>query len=262
MSQAIGFLLLDGFDFRAYWAAVEPLLVANIVTGRELYRWLKMSTGGHTVTSADGAAETVDLPTGGAIPLDAAVVCGGDLAPPMTAGEIVWLRDLSGRGVPVRGVGGAAAILSNAGVSAVSGEAGPAAAFDMMVDLIDQQQGEAVASAVIDWRRRLQTATDADGHRQTLFERFGVRDEALLRAIAFIGAKAAESPPSDEIARAAGVSLKKLRSLFAAKLGYGMHELNFEMRLTRARWLLQQTSMPIDDVAHSLGFGDWPNLAR
>ena len=261
MSQTIGFVLLEGFDFRAFWTAVEPLLAANITSGRELYRWVRMSAGGHPATSADSVPETVDLPIGADASLDVVVVCGGDLAPPMTDNQILWLRDLARRGVAVRGVGGAAGILSNAGVPA-GGDAGRTAAFDMMLELIDRQHGDAVATAVNDWRRRLQVATDGAGPPLTLFDRFGVREEPLLRAIGFIAAHAAESPPSDEIARAAGVSLKKLRALFAARLGQTMHELNFEMRLTRARWLLQMTSMPIDEIAKSCGFSNTVTLVR
>ncbi len=37
--QSIGFLLLDNFTLISLASAVEPLRMANQLSGRELYRW-------------------------------------------------------------------------------------------------------------------------------------------------------------------------------------------------------------------------------
>jgi len=261
MSQTIGFVLLDGFDFRSYWAAVEALLGANVATGRDLYHWVRLSTTGRSVRSADGESEAADFRLDDDLPLDGLVVCAGDYEATETEAP-GWLDDLTERVDPASG---SVILLTAPSLSEGHAEASAhgGGAFDMMLELVDRQHGEAVAQAVTDWRRKLQSsASEAGPQRPSLFERFGVRNEALLRAIAFIGARAAESPPSAEVAKAAGVSLKKLRALFAAHLGYGMKDLAFEMRLNRAHWLLQMTSMPIDEVARVSGFHNTNTLVR
>ena len=37
--QTIGFLLVPGFALMSYAAAIEPLRAANLISGKELYRW-------------------------------------------------------------------------------------------------------------------------------------------------------------------------------------------------------------------------------
>ena len=44
--QTIGFLLLDQFTLISLASAVEPLRMANQLTGQELYRWHTFSLGG------------------------------------------------------------------------------------------------------------------------------------------------------------------------------------------------------------------------
>ncbi|TPG23707.1 GlxA family transcriptional regulator, partial [Mycobacterium hodleri] len=41
--QSIGFLLLDNFTLISLASAVEPLRMANQLSGRELYRWTTLS---------------------------------------------------------------------------------------------------------------------------------------------------------------------------------------------------------------------------
>lgn len=52
--QSIGFLLLDNFTLISLASAVEPLRMANQLSGRELYRWHTLSVDGGQVWASDG----------------------------------------------------------------------------------------------------------------------------------------------------------------------------------------------------------------
>ncbi|MEO6379393.1 MAG: helix-turn-helix domain-containing protein [Caulobacteraceae bacterium] len=234
--QTIAILLLQGFDFATYWSAVEPFLAANTIAGRELYRWVRFSEDGRPVNAADGYALAVEGKITGDSAFHGLIVCA---AQGTHSGERAngWVTAFDDRHL----------------VLAAVCQATPQLAFDITLDLIERHH-HGLAAAVDDWRLRLQTAEDTGRQRISLFDRFGVREEPLLKAIAFIVAHAADRPTSAAIAKAAGSSLKNLPAMFTARLGLGLQDLVMEMRLRRAQWLLQMTSMPMEQVVALCGF--------
>lgn len=60
--QSIGFLLLDNFTLISLASAVEPLRMANQLSGRELYRWTTLSVDGGQVWASDGLQILPTLP--------------------------------------------------------------------------------------------------------------------------------------------------------------------------------------------------------
>ncbi|MCF5425393.1 GlxA family transcriptional regulator, partial [Pseudomonas syringae] len=75
--QSIGFLLLDNFTLISLASAVEPLRMANQLSGRELYRWTTLSVDGGQVWASDGLQITPDAAMHKAPLLDTVIVCGG-----------------------------------------------------------------------------------------------------------------------------------------------------------------------------------------
>src|SRR3970040_2887833 len=63
-AQSVGFLLVPGFALMSYAAAVEPLRAANLISGRELYRWWHAAPGGAPVTASNGVAIIPDVGAG------------------------------------------------------------------------------------------------------------------------------------------------------------------------------------------------------
>ena len=57
-TQSVGFLLLDKFTLMSLASAVEPLRMANQLTGRTLYRWHTFSPNGAAVWASDGVPIT------------------------------------------------------------------------------------------------------------------------------------------------------------------------------------------------------------
>ncbi|EPN43845.1 AraC family transcriptional regulator, partial [Pseudomonas syringae pv. actinidiae ICMP 19096] len=91
--QSIGFLLLDNFTLISLASAVEPLRMANQLSGRELYRWTTLSVDGSQVWASDGLQITPDAAMHKAPALDTVIVCGGvGIQRTVTREHVSWLQ--------------------------------------------------------------------------------------------------------------------------------------------------------------------------
>lgn len=83
-SQTIAFVLVPRFSMIAFSSAVEPLRIANRLSGADLYRWIVLSPDGQPARASNGIAVHVDaaiadyddIGAGGG-KLDLVFVCGG-----------------------------------------------------------------------------------------------------------------------------------------------------------------------------------------
>ncbi|MFC3024419.1 AraC family transcriptional regulator [Vibrio zhugei] len=92
----IGFLLLDNFTMLALASAVDPLRMANQLTGKELYDWYTISENGQTVTASDGISVIPDSSMADAPLLDTLIVVGGvNITRSFTSKQIYWLQSLA-----------------------------------------------------------------------------------------------------------------------------------------------------------------------
>ncbi|RYC30874.1 AraC family transcriptional regulator [Lichenibacterium minor] len=85
---------------------------------------------------------------------------------------------------------------------------------------------------------------------------------AMSKACGFIEAHLAEPVLVPEIARQAGVSERRLLSLFHASRGITPHAYLMERRVKRALALLQDTDTPISEIALRTGFADQSAMTR
>ena len=107
--QTVGLLLLPGFALMSYASVVEPLRAANLLAGKELYRWVHVSPGAATVTASCGAQVPCTAKPGDSLKLDLLFVCaGGNPTAFRDKTTLQWLRTLAGRGVRIGGVSGTA----------------------------------------------------------------------------------------------------------------------------------------------------------
>lgn len=91
--QSIGFLLLDNFTLISLASAVEPLRMANQLSGRELYRWTTLTVDGGQVWASDGLQITPDASMHKAPALDTIIVCGGiGIQRTVTREHVSWLQ--------------------------------------------------------------------------------------------------------------------------------------------------------------------------
>jgi len=72
--QSVGFLLLDNSSLISLSSAVEPLRMANQLSGKELFRWHTLTHDGLPVCASDGLQITPDAAMQSAPALDAVIV--------------------------------------------------------------------------------------------------------------------------------------------------------------------------------------------
>ena len=294
--EAVGFLLIPGFALLPYACAVEPLRAANVLSGRTLYTWRHFSPDGAPAAASNGvvigAAPLTAEPAG----IDTLFACaGGNPATFRHAPTLARLRQLDRQGVRIGGISGGAYVLARAGLlrnhrftlhwehaAAFAEEfpdldlrrslfeidrnrptcSGGTAALDMLHALIAQAHGPTLAAAVSDWFLQTEIRTGTTPQRLALRDRLGVRSEALLRALAAMEARLEGPCAPQQLAAAAGVSMRQLERLFRAELGCTPGEHYRRLRLERARQLARQTELPLAEIAAACGFGSTSHFSR
>ncbi len=287
-ARAFVFLLLDRFSMIAFAAAIEPLRVANRMARRELYSWRLVAEDGAVATCSNGTRVMVD---DGFADLDKdamVIVCGGlDIAHTATRGALTWLRKQARRGVGMGAVCTGAWALAKAGLlegvrctihwenresfreefpdlrlsnryferdGARWTSSGGAAASDMMLAMINEEQGRDLAAMVVDQLALTPLRAAADEQRLSVPARMGVRHPKLTEVIRRMEANIEEPISPAILAEESGMSTRQLERLFRRYLDRSPKRYYMELRLQRARNLLLQTDMSVINVALACGF--------
>ncbi|MBM3544888.1 MAG: GlxA family transcriptional regulator [Alphaproteobacteria bacterium] len=294
--STIGFLLVPGFALMSYAAAIEPLRAANLLSGKELYRWWHAAPGGKPVTASNGVAIIPDCGTNTERAADMVFVCaGGNPALFEDRSTFSWLRRLARKGVIIGGISGGPYIVAKAGLLdnrratlhwehlpafreafpdvevapslfEIDGNritcSGGISALDMMVALVERDHGRQLAASVGDWFLHTHIREGFGPQRMDLRYRLGVADEKLIGVLRVMETSL-ETPKSREVlAQGAGISLRQLERLFRSKIGHGIHVHYRWLRLERARQLLRETTLSVLDVALATGFSSASQFAR
>ncbi|MES2030052.1 MAG: GlxA family transcriptional regulator [Pseudomonadota bacterium] len=292
----VGFLLIDGFALMSFASAIEPLRAANVLAGKKLYQWLHISTGADAILASSGLSVASDHTIADNVRYDTVLVCaGGNPASFDDAKTLAWLRRLARSGCAIGGVSGGPFILAKAGIlddmrCTIHWEhldafieafpdieptrtlfeidrnrltcAGGVAALDMMHAIIRRDHGQALAAKVSDWFLQTAVRLGDDNQRISLRERLGTSNRAVLSAITVMERRLASPAPRDELAKAAGVSVRQLERLFTTHLGVTIEQHYLTLRLAKARALLRQTGMPVVEVGAECGFVSASHFAR
>jgi transcriptional regulator GlxA family with amidase domain len=288
---------VPGFALMSYASTVEPLRAANVLTGKNVYRWWHATPGNQPAIASSGAAVLPDF-TFGADPdeLDILLVCaGGNPATFNDRQSFAWLRRLARRGVVIGGVSGGPYILAKAGLLAgrrctvhwehmpafqeafpdvkltsslfeLDGDritcSGGVAGLDMMAALIARDHGRELGAAVSDWFLHTYVRDGIGPQRMDPRFRFGVTDEKVLAVLKTMEENLEEPVSREQLARLAGVSLRQLERSFRANVRRGVHQHYLALRLGRARQLLRETSLAVVEIALATGFGSASQFAR
>ena len=84
--RMIGLLLLPAFTHLAMSAIIEPLFIANWLSGRALYRWQVLSLDGQPVKASTGTAVPVDC----GVKLDCWIVAVANARPASETATFPW----------------------------------------------------------------------------------------------------------------------------------------------------------------------------
>jgi AraC family carnitine catabolism transcriptional activator len=295
-TQEIGFLLLPKFSLLAFASAIEPLRVANLLSGRRLYDWHLISPDGQPVPAANAMLSLVDHSLDSAPSLPAVVVTASyDHGAAITPAVLAWLRRATAFGTALGSIDTGAFALGAAGV--LDGyratthweeleafterfprievqqdlftvdrdrftSAGGTAGLDMMLNLIRSQHGQDLAAACADTFVYARIRDARDSQRMPLRQRLATSNPKLIRAVEAMEQALEEPVTTQAIAEQAGASLRELERMFRRWLQITPGGYYRRLRLERARALLQQTDQPIIDIATACGFASAAHFSR
>jgi len=287
-AHRIGFYLIRGFSMIAFVAALEPLRLANLVSGKTLYSWYTMSHEGGTVYASNSISinvgQTIEMvPT-----VETIFVCGGiDVQKHQRSELFGFLRKQAAHGTGLGALCTGAHVLARAGLLdehrctihwenlpafveefpdlEVTSElyeidrkrytcAGGTAAADLMLNFISEQTGPDIAALVADELILHRIREKNEGQRMDLRTRLGVSHPKLLAVVSLMEENLETPFSAAELAESVGLSTRQLERLFRTYLKTPPTRYYLQMRLKRARYLLRQTSLPVFDVALAAGF--------
>lgn len=287
-SRKFVFVLLENFTMLSFACAIEPLRIANRLTGKQIYTWEIIGEGGQTITCSNGVTFALQRDLEETSRDDVILVCGGvDVQKATTKRLLNWLRREARRGVTLGGLCTASYVLAVAGlldgkratihwenadsfieefedvvltksVFVVDGNrmsaAGGTSSIDLMLKIIADDFGEELAGAVADQLIYSSIRTDQDTQRLSIPTRIGVRHPKLSHVIQVMEQNLEEPISPAFLARDVGLSTRQLERLFRRYLNRSPKRYYMELRLQKARNLLMQTDLSVINVALACGF--------
>lgn len=144
----------------------------------------------------------------------------------------------------------------------VSTCAGRMATLDLMITLLSDTFGPTVRTLLSDRLKHGQVRSSRAFQRQCARDRFGIESPKLLQAVQIMEQTVAKPVSMRAIAGRLSVSVRHLERLFKRELHRPPHEFYMRMRLRKARWLVENTGLPLTDVAMCCGFSGLPVFTR
>lgn len=282
------FLMLPKMTMLAFSAAVEPLRIANQLTGKCLYRWYLLSENGDPVQCSNGISIIVDGELTETQPGDTVFICSGvDGYLAASSSTVSWLRDEARHGRTLGGICTGAFTLARAGLLqdrhfTLHWENQPAfeelfpnlpftnqiycrdgqimtcgggdAAIDLLVSLIEEHYGTGLATRVAEMCLHGMPRRENNQQRLSIAAELGIRNSLLTTILDDMRKSFADNVNVERIAAKHSLSRRQLERLFQSQLNTSPAAKLREIRIERAHSLLSETNMPMIEVAAACGF--------
>jgi AraC family carnitine catabolism transcriptional activator len=286
-TEQIHFLLLPGFSMLGFVSALEPLRVANRFRGA-LYSWHIISSDGQPVQASNGISIMADRSVAEVESANCVfVVAGFNPLDYHTPAITDWLRRMNRLGGTLGAIDSGCFNLAKAGLLQqeritlhweaipafrecypglmvtqelfeISNKritcAGGTASLDMMLDLISRKYGSELAVQVSEQFVQGRIRNQSDHQRMQIATRYGVHNKKLVHVISIMETHTEMPLSTDNLAANVGVTRRQLERLFRLHLDDSPSNFYLQLRLDRARQLLQQTEMSVMEVSVACGF--------
>ncbi|AFL51020.1 transcriptional regulator GlxA family with amidase domain [Sinorhizobium fredii] len=285
--------LTDGFSLMAFTSLTTPLRIANDVLGYQAYSWNIVSHDGRPVRSSCGVSLSAECDLDCARNTKAIdharflALLPGDKHEVFPARLISWVREAVSRGVSVAGVGRGALVLAEHGlldgrrcavhwsVFAPSIEnfpqvvfsrayyeidglihtcAGEAAAFDLVLEIIKQDFGQELIDSINEIALQGRPRSRTDRQAMALHMRLERMSSPLLAVVKLMERTVSAPLTMEALAASSGMSRRRLQRLFQQHLGTTPRSFYRQLRIERAQALLENSTLPVIDVAMASGF--------
>ena len=132
---------------------------------------------------------------------------------------------------------------------------------DLFLSLVAEQHGPDLAALVAEDLNVERIRAGSEQQRVPLRNRLGSTHPKLTQAVILMESNIEEPLTTDEIARHVCVSRRQLERIFKQYLNLVPSQYYLELRLNKARQLLQQTSKSIIQIGLSCGFSSGPHFS-
>lgn len=292
----VAFVLMDNFSMMSFTGAVDALVTANLMSDVPLYEVLTVGASGRRVTSDLGIVISADAELSELGEDQHMVIVAGGFRVRLQSDPMLRrkLRASASSGAVLGGLWNGAFFLAEAQLldgfecafhpegRAMMAElfprvtvssrayvvdrgrvscAGANSSLRMMLELIRQTGGQAVVGAIEEVLR-----CDEPGSAAELPPIFVEADptlpQSLKLALELMVQNIEEPLTIDELAACIRSSKRQLERRFCRFLGATPTRYYLELRLTRARQLLQQTNRSVTEIAVATGFVSTPHFQR
>lgn len=282
------FVMLPKMTMLAFASAVEPLRIANQLTGKCLYRWFLLTEDGRPVRCSNGINIVPDGPLGSPKRGDTVFICSG-VDGYLAASErtLAWLRTQARHGSVLGGICTGAFTLARAGLLdgrrftlhwenqpafqecfphlPVSNQlycrdgslitcGGGNGCLDMMASIIEDNYGRDLATRVLEMCLNLDHRDATRSQRMSVAAEIGSRHPVLVDVLRDICTNFSENISIERLAERHALSRRQLERMFQQNLGLSPGQKLRQVRLSHAASLLAETNMSMSEIAVACGF--------
>ena len=294
--QKIHFLLLPGFSLFGLTSMLDPLRHANRTQGEDLYEWQLISENGGLISSSDSIEIMTHTDLKAIEKCETLIICSGSQPESaITAALLGFIRQQSQYGADIGCQDTGAYIAAAAGI--LDGyrvtmhwenhestlEAfpkvqlvqellvidrkrfscpGALSGLDMMLYLSKAQHGQELANSVADELVYTHQREHTEPQRRSLQIKLDSRNVNLIEAVQLMEKNIEEPLLISELAEHIGISDRELERLFKRHLQQTPKAFYRQLRLEKARWMLQQTKGSVTAVATACGFVSLSHFTR
>lgn len=290
-----GLVLLPQASLADYAITLDVLNAANQLAERKLYELLPLSIDGQAVMMSNGNKQPVDLPLEYAPKLDGLFLFADDLNADIVPEQLFSiLHNNNLDKIPLISIGCASYWLAKMGllngyratihwkeIGRLTEEcgdvivssnlyeidrqrmscAGGSATLDFVMTLIENDQGHDFVAELSELFSMERIRPSSERQRIPLATRIGGSQPKLTDAVSLMEANIEEPLSTDDISYYVGVSRRQLERLFKQYLGTVPSKYYLELRLNKAKQLLQQTSKSIVQIGLACGFSSGPHFS-
>ncbi|MFC7369829.1 GlxA family transcriptional regulator [Vreelandella zhaodongensis] len=293
---SIGFLLFPNFAMLSFSSVIEPLRIANRLSNEPEYHWELLSLNDQAVIASNGIAFTPSLPMSEWRQLDSIILVAG-LGTNLIADQSLfkWLREISRSNKLLGSTSTGSILLAKAGVLKnkrctihwedqaslqeeypelivthelfeISGNimtcSGGTAGLDMMLSLIESQQGSDLAKKIAEQCIHPTIRSAHEMQRMPIEELLGIHNPALSISIKIMQSHIEDPINCDSIAQMANISNRQLQRLFKDKFSLTPAAYYLRLRLEHGDNLLRKTSMSVLNIATATGFSSTSHFSK
>lgn len=295
---SFAFFLVPQYSMIALLSAIEPLRIANRLSGQQLYSWMLVTENGSTVPASNGMTLLTDMSMKD-VDVDVVtklIVCSS-FNPEDYDNKVTfnWFKLLSRKGIVIGALDTGCHILARAGlldgyqvtmhweaVPAFQEEfpnisvvdklfeidrnriscAGGIAALDMVLHIIQDIHGRELALGVSEQCINAKIRDESDQQREKLSIRLGIHNAKLLKIIEVMNDNLENPLSSQELALYVHISVRQLERLFKQHLEDTPSGYYLKLRLECSRQLLQQSAMNVMEISIASGFNSSSHFSR